>query len=88
MYLISILMHPSTTGDMIPYMCLTFRYHYDYSVNMDGKLTIAVVLGVGGVQGQYYNNTNWTPPINLTQYTNNLSFSWGGGDVVGCSINT
>ena len=64
-------------------------YYFDYSVPLDGAVTIVVqLLTAGNVYGEWFANTDCSGSPGLTNYTSNINFYWSSGTNIVLSQST
>ena len=51
-------------------------YHYDFTLNQIGKVTIQVILVTDGIAWDYYGDVNWGT-LSTSSTTPNIDFGWG-----------
>lgn len=56
-------------------------YTFDYSVDLDGMITIQIYTYDDGARADYYRNNYWGGGILQTSYVSNIEFDWGAGPV-------
>jgi len=56
-------------------------YYYDYAVQLDGVLTIQVLLLTPNIKGEFFNNDNWSGTPAVTNYTKTIDYDWGDGNI-------
>jgi hypothetical protein len=57
-------------------------YYYDFTLLLDGTVTIQVFLYSDGAKTYFYDNVGWTAPYFYSQITSSqINFDWGSGDI-------
>lgn len=56
-------------------------YFYDYSVQLDGKITVLVVLRRSGAYSTWYDNDSWSGLPSVYNISTTIDYNWGTGFV-------
>lgn len=62
-------------------------YKYDYSVQLDGIVTVQVLLKYPGVYSVWYDNVSWAAPASVSNISSTISYVWGSGNVTPSNAN-
>ena len=54
-------------------------YYYDYSVQLDGTITVLVALKQNGVYSIWYNNNLWSGSPSIYNISTKIDYDWGTG---------
>ena len=54
-------------------------YYYDYSVQLDGTITVLVALKQNGAYSTWYNNKSWSGSPSIYNVSSTIDYDWGTG---------
>ena len=54
-------------------------YYYDYSVQLDGIITVQVVLKNNGAYSTWYDNNSWSGSPSVYNLSSTIDYNWGSG---------
>jgi cysteine-rich repeat protein len=56
-------------------------YTYDYTIQLDGEVSVLVSLENTGVFAEYWDNYAYSGTPDVRNFSNTLNYNWGGGNV-------
>ena len=54
-------------------------YYYDYSVQLDGTITVMIALKQNGAYSNWYNNNLWSGSPSIYNISTTIDYDWGNG---------
>ena len=54
-------------------------YYYDYSVQLDGTITMLIALKQNGAYSTWYDNNSWSGSPSVYNVSSTIDYNWGSG---------
>ena len=61
-------------------------YTYDFTSELNGKITVMVYLLKQGVYNRYYDGTSWSGPVEKEEFLSTIDRNWGIGFFFGAIL--